>query len=316
MFENKFITGPESLITTKDARRAGFLEVALRRNEESIPYLDQAKTLYARILQETNAADDMLNMRDCREAFLEAAGYSQKTKSNLSDEDKDLLLKEFIEKIVKPCGTKYVDEVVYRYLMSLGEQLGGRMRNIIGVVARGKLSLRIISVLRTCGYRFELYTNERGWFKKAKYTKSDAEAMRAVRWENDGFVRTLAYNLNVPNVSKNIDIVMLNRHVPDLSQKSLKPILEDTRNFILMGELKGGIDPAGADEHWKTAGTALHRIRQTFQNRISIVYVGAAIEKAMAREIYAQLVTGDLSYVANLTNDNQLSVLCDWMVKQ
>lgn len=316
MFENKFITGPESLITTKEARRAGFLEVALRRNEESIPYLDQAKTLYARIVQETMVAEDILNMTDCREAFLEAAGYSQKTKSNLSDEDKDLLLKEFVEKIVKPCGVKYADEIVYRYLMSLGEQLGGRMRNIIGVVARGKLSLRIISALTTCGYKFELYTKERGWFKKANYTKTDAEAMRAVRWETDGFIRTLVYNLNVPNVSKNIDIVMLNRHVANLSPKTLKPILEDTRNFILMGELKGGIDPAGADEHWKTAGTALHRIRQTFQNRISIVYVGAAIEKAMAREIYAQLVTGDLSYVANLTNDNQLSILCDWMVKQ
>ena len=171
MFDNKFITGPESLITTKDARRAGFLEVALRRNEESIPYLDQAKTLYARIIQETTVAEDILNMTDCREAFLEAAGYSQKTKSNLSDEDKDLLLKEFVEKILKSSGVKYADEIVYRYLMSLGEQLGGRMRNIIGVVARGKLSLRIISALTTCGYKFELYTKERGWFKKANYTR-------------------------------------------------------------------------------------------------------------------------------------------------
>lgn len=140
--------------------------------------------------------------------------------------------------------------------------------------------------------------------------------MRAVRWKTGGFIRTIAYNLNVPNVSKNIDIVMLNCTLPDLSPKAVRPILDDTRNFILMGELKGGIDPAGADEHWKTAGTALRRIRQTFQNRISIVFVASAIEKAMANEIYAQLVTGDLSYVANLTNDNQLSALCGWMVKQ
>jgi type II restriction enzyme len=29
--------------------------------------------------------------------------------------------------------------------------------------------------------------------------------------------------------------------------------------------LKGGIDPAGADEHWKTAGSALLRIKRAFQ---------------------------------------------------
>jgi hypothetical protein len=32
-----------------------------------------------------------------------------------------------------------------------------------------------------------------------------------------------------------------------------------------LGELKGGIDPAGADEHWKTARTALQRIDDAFR---------------------------------------------------
>ena len=316
MFENKFITGPDSLVTTRDARRAGFLEIALRRNEESIPYLDQARALYTRIVKKTRTANDLLKMEDCREALLEAAGYSQKTKNNLSDADKDVLLKEFVDRVVAPCGRKYPDEVVYRYLMSLGEQLGGRMRNIIGVVARGKLSRGIIGQLNVSKCNFELYSNAHGWYKKDKYTKADAENMRAIRWKSGKFIRTIAYNLNVPNVSKNVDIVMLNCDVPDLKPAVLKPILNDTRNFILMGELKGGIDPAGADEHWKTAGTALRRIRQTFQNRISIVFVGGAIEKAMAKEIYAQLVTGDLSYVANLTNPDQLSSLCEWVIRQ
>jgi hypothetical protein len=33
---------------------------------------------------------------------------------------------------------------------------------------------------------------------------------------------------------------------------------------IALGELKGGIDPGGADEHWKTAQAAFNRIRQAF----------------------------------------------------
>ncbi|HAJ78349.1 MAG TPA: hypothetical protein DCO75_01135, partial [Fibrobacteres bacterium] len=32
-------------------------------------------------------------------------------------------------------------------------------------------------------------------------------------------------------------------------------------------ELKGGIDPAGADEHWKTAKTAIDRIVSAFKKR-------------------------------------------------
>lgn len=315
MFENKFIEGPESLLTTRDARRAGFLEIALRKNEEAIPFLDQAKALYVRILTETKTCEDLVNLKECQEALLEAAGYSKKTKANLSADDKRTLLLEFVDKVLKPCGNKYPDEVVYRYLMALGEQLGGRMKNIIGTVARGKLSRAIIAQLQVAKIEFMLYDDDRGWYGKRTYTKSDAERMRAIRWKSGDYLRTIIYNVNVPNVGKNIDIVMLNRHVLDL-KSSLKPLLDDTRNFILMGELKGGIDPAGADEHWKTTGTALHRIRQTFQNRISIVFIGGAIEKAMAKEIYAQLVTGELSYVANLTNVDQLAALCQWMVKQ
>ena len=33
--------------------------------------------------------------------------------------------------------------------------------------------------------------------------------------------------------------------------------VENPKHYLACGELKGGIDPAGADEHWKTAGKAL-----------------------------------------------------------
>jgi len=37
-----------------------------------------------------------------------------------------------------------------------------------------------------------------------------------------------------------------------------------------MGELKGGIDPAGADEHWKTANKALDKMRKPFTPNIMV----------------------------------------------
>ena len=84
-----------------------------------------------------------------------------------------------------------------------------------------------------------------------------------------------------------------------------------------MGELKGGIDPSGADEHWKTANSALERIRNSFvkQNLNPLTFfVGAAIEKAMAAEIYKQLIDGTLSNAANLTVEDQVISVCRWLL--
>jgi type II restriction enzyme len=84
-----------------------------------------------------------------------------------------------------------------------------------------------------------------------------------------------------------------------------------------LGELKGGIDPAGADEHWKTANSALNRIRTSFDKKKlkpQTFFVGAAIENAMAVEIFKLLKSGTMSNAANLTSDKQLTSVCDWII--
>ncbi|MBR3498529.1 MAG: hypothetical protein IKO05_05995 [Selenomonadaceae bacterium] len=87
---------------------------------------------------------------------------------------------------------------------------------------------------------------------------------------------------------------------------------------IMFGELKGGIDPAGADEHWKTGNTVLGRIRTKFGAvgfpKIKTSFVAAAIERAMAEEIFSQLESGTLTNAANLTKDNQLAEFCNWLL--
>ncbi len=45
-----------------------------------------------------------------------------------------------------------------------------------------------------------------------------------------------------------------------------------------------------------------------------IFFVGAAIEKAMAAEIYQQLTDQTLTNGANLTNNNQVVSLCEWLI--
>jgi len=87
-------------------------------------------------------------------------------------------------------------------------------------------------------------------------------------------------------------------------------------SYIALGELKGGIDPAGADEHWKTARTALDRIRASFSKigySPHTFFVGAAVEKKMADEIWDQLESGALSNAANLNKDDQIASISGWL---
>ena len=87
--------------------------------------------------------------------------------------------------------------------------------------------------------------------------------------------------------------------------------------FIAFGELKGGIDPAGADEHWKTAQTALTRIKTAFANANlspDLFFIGAVIVDSMAGEIWNQLEEGTLKNAANLTDPDQVASLANWLV--
>lgn len=313
---NAFVTSPESLITTHDAYRSGFLEVALYKNREAAPYLEKAKALYVRLKQETSSCHDIVEAADLREVLLEAAGFSVKTKRYLSEEDKVELLKKFVDVVLCVTGDKYVDEIVYRYQMSLGEQLGGHMRNCIGSLARGKLVRQVVAQLQIAKmpFRFALDKSPDWRNGESEYEVDLAESIKAITWTHNGHVRTFLNNVTVAGLSKNVDLVLLESDFVKLTSAVVRDALADSKNVIMMGELKGGIDPAGADEHWKTARGALERIRRAYR-RVDILFVGASIEKAMAKEIYSMYEMGDLGCVANLTNADQLGAACSWLVK-
>jgi len=117
-------------------------------------------------------------------------------------------------------------------------------------------------------------------------------------------------------VKKNVDLILLKVEHESVNltkySKHLIPI-----NYLAFGELKGGIDTAGADEHWKTANSALNRIREAFAQKglkPFTFFVGAAIENSMSEEICNQLNDGILTNAANLTNDDLVFSLCNWLI--
>lgn len=310
-----YIASANDLVTSRGSIDEMMIALDLRCRQQSIPYLNQSKALWTKLKTSTKCCDDILALSDIKATLLLAAGYSVKAQGNMDDDDKNRLLAEFVDKVLRPYGEKYVDEIVFRYLLALGEQLGGRMRNAIGTMARERLSQQIVAHLRINAFPFSVHTGNGGWIDGSDCTPGDEAAAKTIKWQNGEYCRMLVHNLNVPDVSKNVDFVVFNKAVGNIDAKSLSPILADKKNYVVMGELKGGIDPAGADEHWKTARAALDRIRASFK-KVYIAFVGAAIEKAMAEEIFTQLQSGLLDYAANLADERQLSAFCEWLINQ
>ncbi len=137
---------------------------------------------------------------------------------------------------------------------------------------------------------------------------SDTEKVQKISWDD----RLLLFDKKPKLIDKSIDVILLDT---SNSQYSETELLGIRASYLACGELKGGIDPAGADEHWKTANSALGRIRKSFPKRKpSLFFIAAAVEAAMAKEIYTQLKKGRLTHAANLTKPKQVTDLVEWMV--
>lgn len=313
---NKFITSAGDLVTTHEQTRAGFLSIALEKNKVGDPYVKNALAFKAMVAN-TKGPDEFLNMPEIRPFVLTASGLSEKSMKYLDEGDQTAAIKELIENFLKPSGSDYIDETIYRYLLIKGDAVGGTMRNRIGALGEERMIRAILSNMNVQGIEYDWMANIQGSFPWAHKSCDDTEIeknMKALHWKNSKGDRVLGFNLNVPTVKKNVDICLFEC---DMAEYDKGKIVKKPEKALMLGELKGGIDPAGADEHWKTANTALERIRTSFeaiQLPIQTSFVGAAIEVAMSEEIYEQLKNETLSNAANLTNINQLTEYSNWLL--
>lgn len=303
------------LITTLEQTRAGFINFALEKNKRSTPIVESAKSLKV-LASKATTPKALLKITDIRPALLTAAGLSDKAISYFTEKDKDIAINELIRNFLEPEGKYFIDELVYRYLLIKGDSLGGSMRNLVGAMAQQRLIRTLLSNMSVMGVDYNWFDNEtKVWYAAPKNIMQIESRLKAVCWKTGRKKRVLAFNLNIPIVNNNIDICLFNADVETYNKGN---IVNETDKILMLGELKGGIDPAGADEHWKTGNTALNRIRMAFKKagrEIATSFVAAAIEKKMASEIYGQLQKGTLSFAANLTIDEQLVNYCNWIIK-
>src|SRR3990172_440896 len=295
---NSHLKSYESLITPYEETRAGFISLALEKNREATPFVEEAKVLKAFALK-ADTPKKLLLISEIQNSLLTASGISDKAKNHLKDEDKKEAINGLIENFLEPSGKSFVDELVYRFLLTRGDSLGGSMRNIAGALGEWRFTRILISTLSVNGIAFEyLDAKSKNWMRS--HSEPDIEKrVRGLSWISHGNKRTLIYNLTVPIVKKNVDLCLFNCS-PDeiIFGKNKDSAHYKPEKYLALGELKGGIDPAEADEHWKTANSALERIRKAFSDKIcnpQTFFIGAAIEDAMVKEIYQQLQNNTLS---------------------
>jgi type II restriction enzyme len=177
----------------------------------------------------------------------------------------------------------------------MGDALGGSMRNYVGAEAGLRLREYLLAAL------------PKGTQVRTVTSKKDK--VQLISWDS----RILLFDANKKLIGNSVDVILLDSSLA----VTLSDLEKIPQAYLACGELKGGIDPAGADEHWKTGRSALVRIRDTFakhNHNPALFFVGAAIEARMAREIYDDLQGGLLSHAANLTVPKQAQDLATWLV--
>jgi type II restriction enzyme len=303
------------LVTSRQETRTGFIEFALEKNRRSKPFIESARHLRT-VASKAKVPGDLLKIKEIQGHLLTASGLSDKAVNYFTEDDKFVAIDALIKNFLEPAGEEFVDEVVYRYLLIKGDTLGGSMRNIIGALAQQKLLRSLLAVMTGNEINYSWLSTEKNalWVPKPKDDYGIENSIKAIAWANKKGSRTFVFNLTIPAVGKNIDLCLFDIAHTKYSKDN---IAANDCVAIMLGELKGGIDPAGADEHWKTANTALTRIREAFamsNPNLKTAFIGAAIESSMAEEIFNQLKQGKLSFAANLTNNEQIYAFCNWLL--
>lgn len=302
----------QDLETTYEAVRAGFVALALEKNRRATPFIAQARALkVAAAIAKTPT--DLLKIDEIQSALGTAAGVSDKAATHLQASDKREAVLGLIKNFLEPAGANFVEELVFRFLLTRGDTLGGSMRNVGGFLAQKKFTRTLLACLQVAGTQCQwLQVKTQVWADLPEDDTDVELSLRGLNWRTSKGQRTLMYNMTVPFFRNNVDLSLLKCSAKDLTPETL----DTPASYLALGELKGGIDPAGADEHWKTARTALNRIHEAFSKhklKPHTFFIGAAIETKMATEIWRMLKAGSLENAANLTNEKQLVSISRWL---
>ena len=294
----KNIKTANDLVTSHKATVEGFLTQAIAKTTKAVPFVEEGHKFWLALqtVKDVDTLDTLLDNPKYRNGLIAAAGLSQKATNHLSKDEIDDAVKKVFLSVGERSGETFREEILYRYLLTAGDALGGQMRNYIGAEAGYKFTRAILSAMPE---------DE----SLRSITESKTGKIQRIEWKN----RLLWFDVKPKLIGNNVDAILFDT----ANCSDIKQLVTEPGRYVACGELKGGIDPAGADEHWKTARTALQRIRSIFQSQKQspkLFFIGAAIEAKMAEQIFFDLKNGELTFAANLTKTEQVTDLAKWLV--
>jgi len=223
-----------------------------------------------------------------------------------------------VSALLKGAGTITPYRHVVMMMGNVGDALGGVSRNEVGRVAMMRILNPLVARLHSRGFLASIAyslkgqitlddddsgAEERKWIEITPHTNVQELLDRFETY------RVLYHELRMVNGSR----LLLNAQL-----KWVDPITGETykvgpdlhshvgdTDLLWAGELKGGADPAGSDEHWKTATEALRRItdaaRRTDRRKPQLSFIAAILVDRVARAAQSWIDNGDLTSVYNLT---------------
>lgn len=283
------------LITSKEDIIIGFKEQAELKSEKANEYTAKAREFEAH-LDKVDSLEDVVSLANdpqFGEHVLTAAGLSAKAKGHIPHSAQKEIARAIFGEYENLKRLK--EDILYRYLLTEGASLSGKMRNVVGNLGENRVAERLKSELEGRG-------------QTVHFGHTASGNVNLISWES----RTIFLNRTSKFIGKNIDMIIVESYSTD--RKALK----DPHLYKACVEIKSGIDPAGADEHWKTARSALERIIKSFKEENmrppELGFIGAAIEPSVAREIFAWLESGKLQCAGNMLHGDQLDHFVDWLV--
>ena len=315
---------PSEITTTPAEIAEGFLQQSMRQFTLASPYVSRIIEARRKLAHIGPDLENLLQAAESDQEIIEiligALGLTEKARNAIgSVETKNLLRRHIMAREHVLLEPDIINNILYRYALNCGDQLGGVKRNDTGKQAEIKFGEYLLKRMQTKYQSFGVSYLQRRINNFMNLLGTDTRdllesGLSALQWPG----RILAFNMQCPFVGSrgnNVDMILLRTPRVICSRTDIRALLSERENYILCGELKGGIDPAGADEHWKTARTALDRIAGSFSTHTpELVFIGAAIEESMAQEIIQRMKEGQLDGVANLCKSQQIERLVNWLV--
>ncbi|MFH1893463.1 MAG: AvaI/BsoBI family type II restriction endonuclease [Candidatus Zixiibacteriota bacterium] len=181
------------LVTSHRAVCDGFLLQALTKTQKATPYTEKARDFF-RILSAIQDISGIGSRADIQEQLLFAAGFSDKARSHLTGEELSRALQRVLESIASHTPDGWREELVYRYLLTRGDSLGGSMRNITGALAGKQFSEAVIGAL-----------HERGVTPSVVRSSSNRDKIQSIAWQS----RLLLFDKKPIFIGKNIDVILV-----------------------------------------------------------------------------------------------------------